>query len=526
MTSLAPPRKAGQVLTGEELAGSEFVEVDFCVVGSGAGGSIAAAKLAQGGAQVIVLEEGGHYTKRDFNLQEAWAYPALYQDHGNRATDDLAITILQGRNVGGGTTVNWTSSFRPPEATLKLWADRHGVRGLDAATLAPHLAAVEARLSVAVGNEDDVNRNNRKLWDGATRLGWKPELIRRNVKACARLGYCGLGCPIDAKQSALVTYIQDALAAGADVYTDCRARLVETDRGRVRAVVADVLDRATDRPRGRLIVHARHGVVLAGGAINTPALLLRSKAGTGSGVVGKRTFLHPTIPLASFYDQPIEGFYGPPQSVSVHHFARRPEGVGYFMETSPTHPMLAALAFPGTGDEHRRLIERLPFLQATIALLIDGHHDDEGGTVSSDGAGRTKLGYVMAPALREAAVHAIASMARLQLAAGAREIVTLHESPLVIRSEADIARIADAPFGPNRHAVFSAHQMGGCAMGEDPRTSVVDSKGRHHELENLWIVDGSVFPTSLGVNPQLTIYALASRFSDEIMSDFKTRPAR
>jgi choline dehydrogenase-like flavoprotein len=242
--------------------------------------------------------------------------------------------------------------------------------------------------------------------------------------------------------------------------------------------------------------------------------------------VGRRTFLHPTIPLAAFYDQPVEGFYGPPQSVSVHQFAHRPDGVGYFIEASPTHPMLSALAFPGTGDAHRRLMERLPFLQATIALLIDGHHDDEGGVVTADGTGRVKVSYPMAPALRDAAVHALGNMARLQLAAGAKEIMTLHESPLVIRGEADIARIAEAPFGPNRHAVFSAHQMGGCAMGEDPRTSVVDSRGRHHELGNVWIVDGSVFPTSLGVNPQLTIYAVASRFSDEILKDFNSRPAR
>ena len=144
-----------------------------------------------------------------------------------------------------------------------------------------------------------------------------------------------------------------------------------------------MLDRAADRPRGRLVVHARRGIVLAGGAINTPALLLRSKAGNDSGVVGKRTFLHPTVPLVAFYDQPVEAFYGPPQSVAVHHFADRGARVGYFFETAPVHPMLGALAFPGFGDSHRRITERLPYVQATIALLIDGHHDDAGGDIRS-----------------------------------------------------------------------------------------------------------------------------------------------
>jgi choline dehydrogenase-like flavoprotein len=507
---------AGRIVAGTEIPDLSSIEVDFVVVGSGAGGATAAAVLTAAGARVAVLEEGGHYTRRDFNMQESWAYPALYQEHGNRATDDLSIMILQGRSVGGGTTVNWTSSFRTPERTLALWAARHAVRGLDAPTLAPHFEAVEKRIDVGHGDPDDVNNNNRKLREGAAKLGWQPELIHRSVKGCARLGYCGMGCPLDAKRTSRTTYLADAVAGGAHVYADCRATLVETDRGRARAVVAEGFDRTSDRPRGRFVAYARRGVVLAGGAINTPALLLRSKAGTDGGRVGRRTFLHPTVPLIAFYDQPIEAFYGAPQSVAVHHFADRGERVGYFFETAPIHPMLAALAFPGFGDSHRKIVERLPYAQATIALLVDGHHDDDGGTVATGGDGRIKLSYPLTPALREAAVSALGDMARLQLAAGAREVMTLHETPLSIRTEADIAAIAAAPFGPNRHTLFSAHQMGGAAMGEDPARSVVDSRGRHHQLENLWIADGSVFPTSLGVNPQLSVYAHAHLFATEI----------
>jgi hypothetical protein len=207
------------------------------------------------------------------------------------------------------------------------------------------------------------------------------------VKGCARLGYCGMGCPLDAKRSSRTTFLADAIAAGADVYSDCR---VDAGRDRSRAGARRCRRGAgsrADRPRGRLVVHARKGVVLAGGAINTPALLLRSHAGTDSGVVGKRTFLHPTVPLVAFYDQPIEAFYGPPQSVSVHHFADRGARVGYFFETAPVHPMLARSRFPGSATPPR-IAERLPYVQATIALLIDGHHDDDGGDVSVSRDGR------------------------------------------------------------------------------------------------------------------------------------------
>lgn len=507
---------AGRILTGADLGDTASIEADFVVVGTGPGGSTAAAVLTAAGAKVALLEEGGHYTRRDFNMQEGWAYPALYQEHGNRATEDLSILVLQGRSVGGGTTVNWTSSFRTPQRTLALWARRHAVRGLDAATLAPHFEAAEQRLDIGAGNPDDVNANNRKLHDGAAKLGWNPELIRRSVQGCARLGYCGLGCPLDAKRSARTTFLADAVAAGADVYSDCRATLIETDRGRARAVVAEVLDRQADRPRGRIVAQARRGVVLAGGAINTPALLLRSRAGLDNGLVGRRTFLHPTVPVVAFYDQPVEAYYGPPQSVAVHHFADRGDRVGYFFETAPVHPMLAALAFPGFGDTHRQIMTRLPFVQATIALLVDGHHDDAGGEVRVASDGRIRLRYGLDAALKEAAVSAMTDMARLQLAAGAREVWTLHETPVVIRSEADLPRIAAAPIGPNRLTMFSAHQMGGAAMGEDPARSVVSSRGRHHQVESLWITDGSVFPTALGVNPQLSIYAHARLFATEM----------
>jgi len=213
---------AGKILRGPEVTADLALTPDFCVVGSGAGGSITAAVLAQAGASVVVLEEGGHHTRREFNMQESWAYPTLYQEHANRATEDLSIMILQGRSVGGGTTVNWTECFRTPETTLRRWATHHAVEGLEVAALAPHFAAVEERLNIKEGTRDDINRNNQKLWDGAAKLGWNPELIRRRVKGCARLGYCGMGCPLDAKQSALVTYVPDAIAAGAQLVANCR----------------------------------------------------------------------------------------------------------------------------------------------------------------------------------------------------------------------------------------------------------------------------------------------------------------
>ena len=451
-------------------------------------------------------------------MQESWAYPTLYQDHGNRATDDLSILILQGRSVGGGTTVNWTASFRTPPSTLALWARRHAVH-IDEAALAPHFAAAEQRLAIpAEGVREDVNRNNLMLWQGAEKLGWGPQPGPPQRQAVRSAGLLRDGLP-DRRQAVGGDHLR-ARRAGrrGHLYANCRVRKLERERDRITTVVAEVLDEAPDRPRGPIVtVRPRRGVLVAGGAINTPALLLQSGIGSDSGLLGKRTFLHPTVPIVGIFPERIEGFYGPPLSVSCHHFADRGErDVGYFLEVSPIHPMLGAIAFPGFGDAHRAIAQRLPFCQATIALLIDGQRDDAGGTVSVSSGGRVSLHYPLAPGLREAGVHALGSMARLLLAAGASEVISMHDPPVVVRTEADLGALARAPFGPHQHTLFSAHQMGGCAMGEDPGRAVVNSRGRHHQVKNLWVVDGSVFPTSLGVNPQLSIYGHARLFATEI----------
>jgi choline dehydrogenase-like flavoprotein len=218
----------------------------------------------------------------------------------------------------------------------------------------------------------------------------------------------------------------------------------------------------------------------------------------------------------AMFPEPVEAYYGAPQSVSCHHFADRGDRVGYFLETPPIHPMLAAIAFPGFGASHRRFAERLANISSTIALLVDGHHGDPGGRVRVDRSGHTKLAYELGDGLREAGVDAIKNMARVLLAAGAEEVITLHEQPISIRRESDLDAVDRVPFGALHHTLFSAHQMGGCPMGADPRTSVVDARGRHHELENLWITDGSIFPTGLGVNPQLSIYGHSRLFATEI----------
>ncbi|BDG10323.1 GMC family oxidoreductase [Anaeromyxobacter paludicola] len=510
---MAEPWRAngpGRVLTGADIARDYEERADACVIGSGAGGAVMAARLAEMGARVVLLEEGGLYTRNDFDMQEATAYPRLYQEKGQRATADLSITVLQGRCVGGGTTVNWTTSFRTPERVLEHWRAAHGVEGLDPATLAPHFDAVEQRLNIREWPLAQVNGNNRVLWDGCGKLGWQRALTRRNVDACANLGYCGLGCPIDAKRSMDVTYVPDAVKKGAHLYANTRAVRIELHRKRANLVRAEVLDPATDRPKGHSVLVKPKVVVLCGSAVNSPALLLRSGLDF-NGRVGKRTFLHPVVASIGVYPQRIDGFYGAPQSVTSHQFIERGPGkIGFFMETAPVHPMLAASAAGGFGAAHQEVMARLGHVSALIGLTVDGFlPGDEGGTVSLRKDGRVRLDYRLRPEHWEALREANKALARVQLAAGAESVHSLHEDPVELRREADLPKLDAAPWRPVRVGLFTAHQMGGCAMGKDPDKSVVSARLKHHHVDNLFVADASIFPSSLGVNPQETVFGIA-----------------
>src|SRR3954464_9704041 len=217
---------AGRIVTGADATQDLGLKPDARAVGSGPGGAIVASRLAAAGASVVVLEEGGHHTKAEFEIEESTAYPRLYHDPGNRATADLSVAVLQGRAVGGGTVVNWTTSFRTPDDVVSRWRAKNGAR-FSPEDLRPHFDEVEQRLGIAKAALEDTNPNNRALYDGCKKLGWDVDMTKRNVRQCLKTGYGGMGCPVDAKESAALTYLPDAIAKGATLYADCRARTIE-----------------------------------------------------------------------------------------------------------------------------------------------------------------------------------------------------------------------------------------------------------------------------------------------------------
>ncbi len=523
-TAVADPIAEGlargwRVLGGAHAALPPTLECDVAIVGSGAGAGITAELLSAAGLKLVIIEEGPLKSSRDFRQLESEAYPTLYQESASRKTADKAINILQGRCVGGSTTVNWTSSFRTPSQTLAYWQQHFGLAEFTDNALSPWFLRAEQRLNVGPWLAAP-NQNNELLRKGALKLGIAAAAIQRNVKGCWNLGACGLGCPTNAKQSMLVTTIPTALNRGATLLVETRVNRLELQHGRVTALQCGAVS-----PNGTALgattrIVAKH-VVVAGGAINSPALLMRSGLPDPHHLVGARTFLHPVALSSATFDHEVAGWQGAPQTIYSDHFLNIDpiDGpIGYKLEAPPLHPLIFTTSIGGFGREAAANFAQFPNTHALLALLRDGFHaESPGGRVKLRKDGSPELDYPLTPFVMDGARRALLSMAELQFAAGARQVMTGHElAPIFNTWPQAKASIATLPMQPLLTKLVSAHVMGGCGMAADPARGVVRPDGVHWQIDNLSVHDGSLFPTSIGANPQLSVYGIVNKLTTQL----------
>ncbi|MBV7316289.1 GMC family oxidoreductase [Shewanella sp. NIFS-20-20] len=523
--SIVDPIQAGLAAGWSHTDGSQLtdnirLEADVIIIGSGAGGGTAAEILAKRGLSVIVVEGGPLKSSQDFDMEERLAYPNLYQQAAAMKTKDKAIGIFQGRSVGGSTTVNWTTSIRTPNETLAYWQADKGV-DLSAETLQPWFEQMEQRLNISQWPVPP-NPNNAVLQRGCEQLGWQYTHIKRNVLGCWNSGYCGMGCPVNAKQSMLVTTIPAALDLGASLLSRVKAVELVFTNDKVTAIKAQALNQQLNPTGVEVELIGRH-FILSAGSIHTPHLLMRSKVPDPYELLGKRIFLHPTLLSGAVFDENIKAHSGAPQSIYSDEFVWRDGAageLGYKLEVPPVHPVLISSKTIGYGRSHAQLMSKFNQLQVTIALVRDGFNAQSSGgelQLTDDGFA---LDYPLTPAFWRAARQAFLSMAELQFAAGAKQVLPINDGMDYLTSWSQAKQsINDMPLAPLRTVVASAHVMGGCAFGEDPRMAMVNSYGRSHYFENLSVMDGSVFPTSLGANPQLSIYGITARNANHLADE-------
>ncbi len=481
----------------------EVVDADVVVIGSGAGGGVAAAILAAAGKRVVVLERAAMVDEGGFGGPELGGLAALFLDRGLAATSDRWISIRAGSAVGGGTVVNWSSSLRAPGSVREEWRAAGVGDDLD-----EHYAAMEAALGVTSA-ESERNGPNKMLATGLGVLGHAWQTIPRNVRDCGDCGPCAVGCRRGAKQSVLRTFLADACANGAEILDRAEAVRILLEGGRAAGVVVNV-------PGGEITVRAPQ-VALAGGSILSPVVLLRS--GIAAATAGRTLHMHPVAAIAGLYDESLSPWSGVPQSVMSDVFSEIDGPWGFRMEAAPTHPGLIASGFPWwNSTDHREVMAQCDHVAAFLAIV----RDRTVGRISVARDGGTSIQYAPGGAERELLRRGSMELAKVHRAAGARQIIPLVTPPHGWRDgqpfDPWLEALGRRSISANRILLFSAHQMSSCRIGTDPSTSVADPDGQVHGTPGVWVTDASAMPTASGVNPMLSLMALASRTATRMVA--------
>jgi len=486
---------------GAEIAGERAVRVDVCVIGSGAGGAVVAKELAEGGARVAMLEEGEWWDTDAFTARPREMTSLLYRDAGQITTLGRPPILLPlGRAVGGATLVNSGTCFRTPAPVLERWRTEFGLEELTEDGLDPYFRRIERILNVSQVPARLAGANAAIVRRGVEALGWSGDFIYRNAKGCVGSGVCAFGCPTGAKQHVGITYVPRAWAAGATTFTGARAERIERSRGQATGVVARTAG------GGTLRVHC-DTVIVACGSIHTPLLLARNGLGGDSGELGRNLSIHPAMAARAFMDEEVEQWRGVPQSYYVDEFA----GEGVMLEGAAGPPDYMAMALPGAGAEHRALMQRARNL-AQFGVMVS---DSSRGHVRSI-AGRPLIRYDLNDADVAKFKRGLEVLAEIYWAAGAREVLVPVRGVPVLR---------DGDSGPLRAArvraadleLMAFHPLGTARAGADPARAVLDADLGVHGAAGVYVADGSAVPSALGVNPQITIMALATRLAHHLL---------
>jgi choline dehydrogenase-like flavoprotein len=414
-----------------------------------------------------------------------------------------SVLYAEGRCVGGSTVVNGGMSWRTPARVLQRWAEQEGLRAIGERDLAPYFEAIESRLSVGPQDPETVGRDSELFRDAARARGWAVVANRRNQRHCAGTNNCSSGCPTGAKQSMLVTSVPRALAAGARLFADVRVDRVVLGRGARTAVgVTGHVVRPGGRRGPGLTVRAR-AVVVAGGAIQTPALLARSGLGFAAGQLGRNLSVHPNAVVTAFLDEEVAGWQGVHQAFQVREFTRE----GLLLSATNLTPSMLAGILPAYGAE-------LGALMADYNRVVTA-----GPLVSDTGTGRVRYLPGFGPQVfyqlteRDAArvVRGVELTAQALFTAGARRVLLPFEGAPMVHSPGELGRLLARPVPRRALQLFSVHLMGTARMSADPRRGVTGSFGEFHGLPGLVVADASLFPGPVGINPMETVIALAMR---------------
>ncbi len=500
------------------------IECDVLVIGSGAGGAVVAKELAEKGLNVAVVEEGFRYGASEFSGEARDMLPLLYRDGGSTVTlPPISIPVLpfvllpMGKCLGGTTVVNSSTCYRTPDRLLDKWTGE-GLEGLSPDDMKPYFERVERILSVHPVSLNLMGEANAMTMRGAESLGYEVRPLNKNASGCDATGVCQYGCPIDAKRAMHVTYIPLATQAGAKFYTGFQVVWIVRNGNRIEKVGGFVLNR--DREKIGKFVARAEVVVLAAGTVYTPYILLKNRLANSSGMVGRNLSIHPASSVMGLFPENLYGWRGVSQATGITEFFEE----GITMEGTMVPPFGAA-SCPFTGKELSDVIGE--WKKAAVMGIMIAETDSVGRIRKVPDAvpllGKEPLIlYGIGEQDKNKMIKGIAESCRVFLAAGAAKVSTgILSKPWVTCEDdvKDLERLA-SKLKANGLIWTAYHPQGTCRMSEDPKKGVIDSYCRSHDIRNLFICDGSMFPESVHVNPQISIMAFASRCADYIASAF------
>lgn len=499
----ATDRWRRQMTDGDTLQEDLELECEVVVIGSGAGGAAAAYELARRGRAVLVLEEGRFFDRRQFDGREDHAFRNMYRDQGlTLALGNVGMPVWAGRAVGGSTVVNSGTCYRAPERTLARWRRAYGLTDFSSDSLSPYYDTVEQMLEVGYPDARYLGGVARVIARGATRLGFKHGPLRRNAPACDGAGVCALGCPTGAKRSSDVSYIPRALEHGAQLISSANVETITVDRGRATGVTARL-------GSGRTLKVKADAVIVAGGALMTPLLLRKNRLCMESGWLGKNLSIHPASKVVALFDETIDMVNGAiPQGYSIDEFADE----GIMLEGGSVPPATAALAMWSLGEDFVRTMDDYRKM-ALFGFMVQDHSR---GRVLPGRKGSPLILYSLNEFDTRRMQRGIEVLTEVFLAAGARRVYPFVKGQYEISSLDDLERLRARKLRAGDFEVSSYHPLGTCRIGTDPARSCLRPDHRAWNVEALYVVDGSAVPSSLGVNPQLTIMAMAHRAAELI----------
>jgi len=508
------------IVAGREQSGPVSLRTHTLVVGSGSGGAPVAHALATAGVDVLVVEEGPHYLGRDMTQRDDEMMPALYRARGQQPTADGLVNVLQGSCVGGSTVINAADCEPTPEPVLEHWRRRFGL-DLDAGELAEAQARVFAMLGVRPILDAQINRNNGLLAEGARRLGWKTGAFLHNREGCIGSGYCMVGCAYDAKKGAHLNYLPKAVEAGARLHCDVRIERIEPRTGGGFRARGFVVERGPRTPRLPYEVHAER-IVLAAGAVHSPAVLHASGLGRRLPALGRHVSLQPQLPVAGVFaeDVAVVPWRGIPQATFCSEFDdNTPEhGLGGFrFEAVSVGMAQVAASFGGFGRAQKRFMAGLRHTGAALLLVPDRPSGRMTWRLGERGF-VPRIEYAMTHDWVTRLRRGLRATAEAWLAAGAREVWTSSDVFGAISGRADLDRALAFPIRTGVTRFISAHVQGTCRMGADPGTSVVDLEHRVHGVPGLFVVDASVFPTTASTHTMIPTMTFAERAARRLVA--------